>query len=70
MSNDADWITAAITKAQQMGATAPDAVWNQLEALLNGKFSERPIPAGELASVAMQLIEGMAPPPRNVKEPE
>lgn len=68
MPNNADWITTTLTKAREMAAV-PDAVWNHLDALLKGKFSERPIPAGELASEAMQLIEEMVPAPPKVKEP-
>jgi len=56
MSNDVHWITAAITKARQHSPAAPDAVWTQVEALLRGKFSERQLPAGELVTVAEELI--------------
>jgi hypothetical protein len=70
MSNDSDWITAAVAKTRQKGPAVPDCVWSQLEAVLRGKFSARPIPAVELASLAMQLIEGMDVAPPRVKEPE
>jgi hypothetical protein len=70
MTADIDWITAAITKARNRGAAGPDAVWGQIEALLRGRFSERPIPAKELASVAMQLIEAMVPAPPKVEGPQ
>ena len=70
MSSDVDWITAAITKARQQDTEAPELVWIQVEALLRGKLSERPIPPMELASCAMQLIEAMVPAPPKVKEPK
>jgi hypothetical protein len=35
----------------------------QIEALLKGKLSERPLPAGEIAAAAETLIEGMATTP-------
>lgn len=59
MVDESGWIAAAIRKAQQQKSNAPDVIWTELETLLNGKLSQRPIPAGELASVAMQLIEKM-----------
>src|ERR1700680_355489 len=68
MSNDVHWITAAISKAREQIAEVPEPVWAQIEASLRGRFSERPIPAIELASVAKQLIEGMVPAPQESKE--
>ena len=62
MVDESDWITAAISKARQQEANAPDVIWPELEVLLRGKLSQRPIPAGELASVAMQLIRKMETP--------
>lgn len=62
MDNGEDWITSAITKVKGQGATAPDVVWTRLEALLRGKFSERPMPAKELADLAMRLIDGTSSP--------
>lgn len=61
MANGEDWITSAIAKVKEQNPTAPDVVWARLEALLRGKFSERPVPARELADIAMQLIDGMSP---------
>jgi hypothetical protein len=57
MADESDWIAAAISKARQQKADAPDVIWTELEVLLKGKLSQRPISAGELASVAMQLID-------------
>jgi hypothetical protein len=68
MSNDVHWIAAAISKARRQSAEVPESVWIQIEELLKGKISQRPIPAAELASVAMQLIENMAPPPPELEE--
>jgi hypothetical protein len=68
MSNDVHWITAAISKAREQCAEVPESVWTQIESLLRGKISQRPIPAVELASVAMQLIEDIAPPPPELEE--
>ena len=62
MVNKSDWIAAAISKARQQRANAPDAIWTELEVLLKDKLSQRPIPAGELASVAMQLIHKIETP--------
>jgi len=70
MASGEDWITSAITKVKEQGATAPDVVWTRLEALLRGKFSERPMPAKELADIAMQLIDGMSPPLSTDGEPQ
>jgi len=61
MSDDAHWISAAISKARLQCAEVPESVWTQIDVLLRGKISQRPIPAIELASVAMQLIEDMIP---------
>jgi len=68
MSNDVHWITAAISKARQQNTEVPESVWTQIEALLRGKISQRPIPAVELASVARQLIEDMVPAPPKLEE--
>ena len=62
MSNDDLWITTAISKARQQCVEVPESTWTQIEVLLAGKISQRPIPALELASVARQLIEDMIPP--------
>jgi len=62
MASGEDWIASAITKLREQGATASDVVWTRLEALLRGKFSERPMPAKELADIAMQLIDGISVP--------
>jgi hypothetical protein len=70
MSTHADWITAAIAKGRQQHATVPEAVWTQLEVLLRGRFSQGPMTAMELASVAMQLIERTAPAPTKVEGPQ
>lgn len=59
MPDDTDWVTASINKARQQNTDVPDVIWTELEALLRGRLSQRPIPAGELAGVAMQLIEKM-----------
>jgi hypothetical protein len=69
MPSDIDWITAAMAKARELNCNVPEPVWTQLEALLQGKLSERPIPPVELASHAMQLIEAMVPAPPAM-EPE
>jgi len=70
MSNDVHWITAAISKAREQCAAVPEFVWTQIEALLRGKISQRPIPPVELASVARQLIEDMVSPPPQLEEPQ
>lgn len=59
MPDELDWTSAAISKARQQEADVPDVIWAELEALLKGKLSQRPLPPGELASVAMQLIGEM-----------
>jgi hypothetical protein len=61
MTIDVDWVTSAITKARGRSAPTPEAVWVQIESLLRGRFGDRPIPAKELASIALQLIDDMAP---------
>ncbi len=61
MSDDSDWITAAIAKARKKGAIAPDIVWSRVEGLLRGSFRERPLSAMQLESVARHLIEAMVP---------
>jgi len=61
MSDDSDWITAAVAKARKMGATTPDIVWSQVEGLLRGSFRERALSAMQLESVARNLIEAMVP---------
>jgi hypothetical protein len=61
MSNDPEWITAAIQSASKLSASVPDAVWTNVEILLRGKFSQRSIPPVELAGIARQLIEDMVP---------
>ncbi len=70
MSNDSDWITAAVAKARQKDATGPDLVWSQVEALLRGSFSERPLAPMRLEAVARQLMEAMVPPPPKVEGPQ
>ncbi len=68
MPDDSDWIAAAIAKARQKGAVAPDIVWSRVEGLLRGSFRERPLPAMQLESVARNLIEAMAPVAPSVGE--
>jgi hypothetical protein len=64
MPNDNSWISAAISKARQQCVDVPESVWTQVDALLRGRISQRPIPALELASVARQLIDDMVTPPK------
>ena len=68
MPNDTDWITAVIAKARQQSIQVPNDLWTHLDALLNEKLSQRPLPPGELASIAMQSIELMAFAPTKIKE--
>lgn len=70
MPNDLDWITAAIKKAQERGATAPDAVWTQVEALLRGRLSEGQLSVLERERTARLLIERMAQAPSKAEEPQ
>jgi hypothetical protein len=68
-SEASDWITSAIKNAQQANDLVPETVFVQLEALLRGKFGQRAIPAKELAAIAMELIDGIAPlPPKREKQ--
>jgi hypothetical protein len=69
MSDHSEWVTATFTKARQLGVIIPDPVWDQLDALIRGKLSARPIPPIELAKVATQLMEAMVPEPPETKEP-
>ncbi len=62
MSTDSDWITAVISKSKAQNAKIPDFLWAQIEELLKNRLSQREIPAGELANIARQLIEGMISP--------
>jgi hypothetical protein len=68
MSKDVDWITSAISKAREQSAEVPEPIWTQIEASLRGRFTQRPIPAIELASIARQLIEDMVPAPPELAE--
>jgi len=68
MSNDPDWIEAAISKAREQSAEVPEPLWTQIDTLLRGKLSQRPIPPVELANLARQLIEDMAPAPQELEE--
>lgn len=61
MSSKSEWIKAVLTKSQERDIVVPDVVWTQVETLLQGKLSERELPAGELAIVANKLIEAMNP---------
>jgi hypothetical protein len=70
MAEHADWISSAITKARERCAVVPDIVWQQFEPLLKGRFSERAIPAKELATIATQLVGAMVPIPPDVEKPE
>jgi hypothetical protein len=56
MSDHVDWITAAVDTARQSG-NAPAVVWSELEHLLKGKLSQKSLAAGELATIALQLID-------------
>jgi len=68
MSDEAHWIASVITKARAQNAMVPDGVLTQIESLLKGKFTQRPIPPVELANVARQLIECMVPVPPKAEE--
>jgi hypothetical protein len=67
-SKASDWITSAIKNAQQSKVLVPETVSIQLEALLRGKFGQRAIPAKELAAIAMELIDGIAPVPPKLEK--
>jgi hypothetical protein len=69
MPNNTDWIKSAIVKAQHQTIQVPDAVWTHLDALLTEKLSQRPLPAGELASIATQAIERRTCAPATTEEP-
>ena len=68
MPNDIDWIKAATAKARQGNNDVPNDVWTHLEALLTERFTQRLLPAGELAGIAMQLIDGMSPASTAIEE--
>ena len=65
MPDDLDWVPATITMARQRIGGVPESVWVRLGTALTGRFSERPLPAAELAKIAEQLIQEMNSAPSN-----
>lgn len=59
-SNDTSWVTAVIALARERNAAIPEAIWKELETLITDKLSQRALPPGELARIAMQLIQEFA----------
>jgi hypothetical protein len=58
--NHTSWVTAVITQARERNTAVPDDIWKELETLITDKLSQRPLPPGELARIAMQLIQDFA----------
>jgi hypothetical protein len=69
MPSDIDWVLATITKARQRIGGVPESVWVRVGTALKGRFSERPLPAAELAKIAEQLIQEMTSAPSKVGKP-
>jgi hypothetical protein len=48
----------------------PESLWIEIKSLLAGKFSQRAIPAMELANTARQLLAAMEPADPPQAKPE
>jgi hypothetical protein len=63
MPSDVDWIKARIAEAQKRHESVTEAVTVQMEKLLSGDLSERPLSSAKLVIIAKALIEAMVPVP-------
>lgn len=54
-----DWIATVTAAARAGGAKAPAEVWNEIETILRGKFSQAQLTVGEREQFARRLIESM-----------
>lgn len=61
MPNDVRWITARIAEAHKHHTSVTEAVSAQMEKLLSGELSERPLSSTKLTSIAKALIANMIP---------
>jgi hypothetical protein len=62
MSNE-DWVWDVIAKAREQHIAVPDAVLDLFGTLL-ADLGRRPMPAKDLANIAMKLIEAMGSVPQ------
>ena len=67
MVNEVSWITALVTEAVKLHPSVTETASARIEVLLNGQFSERPIPSTQLKTAAMALIADMVPPPPKIE---
>lgn len=63
MPNDDQWITTRVAEAREHHLLVTEAVSARIALLLNGKLSERSLPASQLTAIATALIADMAPAP-------
>lgn len=63
MPSDVDWIRARIAEAQKRHGSVTEAATAQMEKLLSGDLSERPLSSAKLATIAKVLIDDMVPAP-------
>lgn len=61
MSDDSKWVRDVLVSAMDQNESIPESVWIEIKSLLAGKFSQRAIPAVELANIARQLLAAMEP---------
>jgi hypothetical protein len=57
---ETDWVGVVIAEARSQAPEVPDISWDQLEKLLRGMFSDKPLSAKPLASVASKLLNDMS----------
>ena len=57
MADENNWVTTVITDARRQFTKVPEPMWTRFATILNGRFSERPLPANELGKLAEQLIQ-------------
>jgi len=56
-----DWVKARVAEAKQAYPLITESVSTGVEKLVTGSFSERQLPAGELTTIAKNLIAEMVP---------
>jgi hypothetical protein len=70
MLDDSKWVRDVLVSAMSQNESIPESLGIEIEALLAGKFSQRAIPAMELANIARQLLTAMEPADPPQAKPE
>jgi hypothetical protein len=55
-----DWVSTVIAEARSVAPEVPNTTWDQLEKLLVGMLSDKPLSPKPLAAMASRLLDDMS----------